>query len=250
MKKLSAQNRKHNNSSSEKQFRNRLRRKDKEYNPVKAAHFTTKIPQIAPSLIHFENLDAPAKFNLQYENCEQVIKYINLIKRVGERKRSINIRLNKIEEIGDGAIAMLLSVIDELTRNGILIKGTKPKNLHAKDILEKSGFFTHMSGSIEKRNLNTKNTILKTGGISGSTLDLSSEIKKANDTVWGLAGRNPSLRGCVFEMMRNSCDHAFKKQENIILRLVLKDFFNWFSCERFSEEPHIIEFKYKFYKII
>jgi hypothetical protein len=114
---------------------------------------------------------------------------------------------------------MFLSVIDELIKIGIGITGTKPKIIIERDKLEKSGFFKYMNGKVEIKNSNTKNTILRTGGKSNTHIDLSTEIKNANETVWGIKGRNPPLRGTVFEMIRNSYDHAFKNENNVIWHL-------------------------------
>ena len=40
---------------------------------------------------------------------------------------NINILLDNVEFIGEGAIALLLSVINDCNANGALVKGTKPK---------------------------------------------------------------------------------------------------------------------------
>ena len=127
--------------------------------------------------------------------------------------------MEETTDIGEGAISMFLSVIDELTKNGIGVIGTKPKLNVERDKLEKSGFFKYMEGKIEAKNSITKNTILRTGGKSNTHIDLSFEIKNANETVWGTKGRNPPLRGTVFEMMRNSHDHAFKNENSVIWHL-------------------------------
>ena len=127
--------------------------------------------------------------------------------------------MEDVSEIGEGAISMFLSVIDELTENSISIMGTKPKNIYECSKLEKSGFFKYMNGYINSKNSKSKNTILRTGGKSNTAVDLSLEIKNANETVWGIKGRNPPLRGTVFEMMRNSYDHAFKNENNVIWHL-------------------------------
>ena len=166
--------------------------------------------------LYFEKIEAPEKFNLQAENCDEFIDFINQLKRHGQNSRNVNIIMENTTEVGEGAIAMLLSVLDELMKNGILIRGSKPKPGTDRDILEKSGFFKYLNGSIDRKNQNSKSTILRTGGIEPLHIDLSDEIKNANETVWGDKGRNPPLRGTVFEMMRNSCDHAFKNDKNII----------------------------------
>ena len=216
MKKLSKQNIKYLNKRSKTELKNRVKRKDLIYTGDKIINNRNSPQRVLRPSIHFYDKKAPEKFNLQYENCNSVIKYVNEIKKLGEEGKAINILMDDITEIGEGAIAMLLSVIEELEKKGIPIKGSKPNPGKERDILEKSGFFKYMHGQVDQKNRNTKNTILKTGGKTTELVNISEEIKKANETVWGEKGRNPPLRGTVFEMMRNSCDHAFRNENNII----------------------------------
>jgi len=219
MKKLSIQNKKYLLSKSKKGSLLKNKRVDKVYLKGITSQVGFQQRFDVNNRPYFEDLKAPSIFNLQYENCNNVIKYINSIKEVAEKGKNINILMDGIDEIGEGAIAMLLSVIAEINEN-ILIRGIKPKPGISRDILEKSGFFNYMDGHIHKKNRNTKNTILKTSGFNyGGTINLPLEIRNANETVWKESGRNPPLRAVVFEMIRNSCDHAFINQNNIIWHL-------------------------------
>jgi len=165
--------------------------------------------------IVYITIKAPDRFKLEYDYCNEVIDFISRIKKIGLRSKSIFINLQDVIEIGEGAIAMLLSTTEELTRLGVRIKGNKPIDKESKDILEKSGFFNYVIGKVEDYNKNSKNTILKTGDKDTPRTVLSTEIKSAMDTVWGQKGRNPLVYSVAFEMMRNSCDHAFTNESNI-----------------------------------
>lgn len=184
-------------------------------------------------VIVFEDLIAPPKFTLHYENCTEVIRYVNKIKELGKYRRNMNILMEDIKEIGEGAIAMLLSALDELD-NKVLIKGTKPKQKAERDILERSGFFKYLRGQVDAGNKKTKNTILRTGKAGNSIVNIAEEIKQANETVWAERGRNPPLRGTVFEMMRNSCDHAFTDENKII----------WHFAITHEEPNNIVKFSF------
>lgn len=219
MRKLTAKIKRHLTSSSKKKFRNKLKRKNKIYKP----HFVNnnrktgyQFENLNSNPIYYQEIEAPKKFNLKAENCDEFIVFISKLKRFSNSLQNVNINLENSTEMGEGAIAMLLSVLDELTRKGILIKGKKPKPGVDRDILEKSGFFKFMNGYVDNKNKSSKNTILRTGGTTLTHVDLSEEIKKANETVWEYKGRNPPLRGSVFEMMRNSLDHAFKDNKSVI----------------------------------
>lgn len=219
MKKLSLQNIRHLKTSSIKKLRNRLKRKNKTYNGSiqrQPSQSGFQYDSNSNRPIYFEDVNAPEKFNLKAENCNEFIDFINRLKKIGQRQDNVNLIMENTTEVGEGAIAMLLSVLDELSRDGIIIRGSKPKPGIERDIFEKSGFFKYFGGLVEMKNKNSKNTILRTGGASITHIDLSEEIKKANETVWGEKGRNPPLRGTVFEMMRNSYDHAFKNDRHVI----------------------------------
>lgn len=169
----------------------------------------------------FVNKIAPAKFNLQKDNCVGVIKFINELKFLGEKGKNLNINMEEVTEIGNGAISMLLSVINELGNKAILIKGSKPNDIVARSILEKSGFFRYIKTIISDENSNSKSTILRTGDNKTPPTELVVEVRKAMETVWGVNARCPRLYGGIFEMFRNSCDHAFKNTEPITWHLGL-----------------------------
>jgi hypothetical protein len=162
-----------------------------------------------------QQVKCPENFTLRYENCETVLKFIEKIKSLGAKHVDLNINMKRIKEIGEGAISMLLSVLEEITAGtNITIFGSMPEEKQPREILLKSGFlkFVKLADQVHKEN---KNTILKTGDASTPQSLLKGEIRKANHTVWGISGRNPIVYGCVFEMMRNSVDHAFKNIDKI-----------------------------------
>jgi hypothetical protein len=160
-------------------------------------------------------VDAPAKFSLQFENSENVTGFIHKLKAIALVNSYIHIDLKAIDSICDGSISMLLSVIIDLSTQGKIIKGTYPDNLEARNIFEKSGFFKYMKGWVDPKNAESKNTIIRTGDNKTPPEEVSEQILNSMETIWGIKGRNPLLRGGVFEMVRNSCDHAFRDTEKI-----------------------------------
>lgn len=141
--------------------------------------------------------------------------------------------MDDITEIGEGAIAMLLSVMEELVKKGIIFKGSKPRNQKAKEILEQSGFFKFVKGRVEN-DKESKNNILRTGDHKTSQSELVTEIVKAMDTIWGKKGRSPSVYSTVIEMMRNACDHAFKWESQI----------KWHFALSHSDEENQVKFSF------
>lgn len=94
-----------------------------------------------------------------HDNAETTIEYINQVKKLGNKRNGVDFNLIEVEEIGVGAISMLLSVMQELTSQGIKFKGTKPNNVKAKNILERSGFMKFVKGRVGQNNKNSNNII-------------------------------------------------------------------------------------------
>jgi hypothetical protein len=185
-------------------------------------------------VLKFTDRITPPYFTLKYEHCVPVIKFINDLKSLGQQGKHINIIMDDVIEIGEGAIAMLLSVINEIGSNAVLVKGTKPKDPAINTTLEKSGFFKYIDTIISAENLKTKNAILRTGDNKTPNTEISAEVRKAMETIWGASARCPRLFGGIFEMFRNSCDHAFKKNESVTWHLGLSHF----------EEANLVKFSF------
>ena len=179
----------------------------------------------------FKEIEAPKDLTLKYEDAENVLNFIRRIKKYGNRGYFIDLKLENVEIIGEGAISMLLSVISDLERKRIFFRGEKPTNVDAKNILERSGFFKHMRGSVSKQNTISKNKILKTGTKNTHQKELTPEIHKAMETIWKSKSRCPALYGGIGEMMRNSCDHAFNKKNDIMWHLGISHFDKENTCK-------------------
>lgn len=187
-----------------------------------------------PNNVAVPKLLAPKNFNLHIENCTFVLDFIDRLKKTKTYTRIINVDLSEVILIGDGAIAMLLSVIQELNENGVKVIGDKPKDKRCNAILEKSGFFRFVKTKISDENLNTKNSILRTGHDNPSNSELAVEIEKSMETIWGVKSRCPLLYGGVFEMIRNSCDHAFSPKSKI----------TWHFAINHSEEEKSVKYSF------
>jgi hypothetical protein len=207
MKKLTLKNIKHFKTRSKSVIRLKRKRKYKYYKAIE--NFKEKF--VKWQSIVFEDIIVPIRFDLKYENCNDVIKFISDLKKLAESSIYIQVLMDDVEEIGIGAIAMLLSVINELGAKKISIKGTKPKNKTALSVLENSGFFKYLRTTLTETTPNNKNTFLKTGDNTTPSSEIAKEVRKAMETVWGVEARCPELYGGIMEMVRNTCDHAFIK---------------------------------------
>jgi len=226
LKKLSKKRKKFLENRSARILRHRSRRKNKIQNDSSTS-LKTKLSRNP----EFKEVRAPTNLTLQYEDVEEVLRFIKTIKRLGHKGYFPDLKLEGVKKIGEGAIAMLLSVISDLERNRIFSKGNKPDDEHCRDTLEKSGFFRHMNASISKKNSVSKSRILKTGSILTQQDELVPEIHKSMETIWGKSARCPALYGGLGEMMRNSCDHAFSNKRSVIWHLGITHFEKDNNCK-------------------
>lgn len=226
MKKLSAKRKRFLINKNLKEIRRKRKRKNLKFGQsISAKKFNLmQSPE-------FKEIEAPKELTLRYENAENALNFIQKIKNYGNKGYFIYLKLENVEIIAEGAISMLLSVISDLERKRIFFKGEKPINETAKNILERSGFFSYMQGSVSKQNTVSKNKILKTGTKNTHQKELTPEIHKAMETIWKSKSRCPALYGGIGEMMRNSCDHAFNRQNDIMWHLGISHFENENTCK-------------------
>lgn len=210
---------KHKNFTQNRLFKEERRVRRRKEKKKKAEILKVKLKQKRKYLSKYAEVIAPEKLTLQLGYSEEVLRFIALLKELGETEDIINIRLHKVTDIGEGAIGMLLSVMKELTNAGISLKGEKPSNTIARNKLEMSGFFKYMRGYVSPENLKTKNIIIHTGDITTSQEELEPAMPQAMETVWGKSGRCPELFGVIGEMLRNSCDHAFQTDNSVFWHL-------------------------------
>ena len=148
------------------------------------------------------------------ENAKKTIDYINQVKKLGKKRKGVDFNLKDVTEIGVGAISMLLSVMAELRGQGIRFRGTKPSNIEANNVLERSGFMRFVQGAVNPENRNSKNIIF-TGNKRTHHTEILDVIHNSMETVWGTKGRSQLLYGIIVEMIKNSCKHAFKSDNNV-----------------------------------
>lgn len=154
----------------------------------------------------------PETFSIR-DNTVETIKFINELKQLRTNRQRIFINLNNVKKITNGSIALLVSVINELSAKGYRISGNKPKDSESNKILEKSGFFSHMSGDIEYDNQFTANTILEEGHKTISPQLTAGIVRCAMKTIFGSEKRNKKLQGLFIELMANSINHGFPNKE-------------------------------------
>lgn len=174
--------------------------------------------------IREKRIKAPEQLSLKWDYALPMLNFITEIKKAAKKYNRFFLDLTSVEYIGEGGIAMLLSIITDLQRKNIYCRGSKPKTVAVNDVLERSGFFKQMTTNINPRNRITKNDILTTGTSNTPQQTLLPQIHQAMKTVWKQEGRCPVLFTSIGEMMRNSIDHAFINDDSVIWHLGVSHF--------------------------
>lgn len=183
--------------------------------------------------IKYVECNAPEIFNLLPNYADATIKYINEVKKLGNKRKGIDFNLKDVTEIGVGAISMLLSVMAELKGQGISFRGTKPENNNALNVLEKSGFMKFVYGRVKPENNNTQNIIF-TGDKRTHHTEILDVIHNSMETVWGIKGRNQLLYGTIVEMIKNSSKHAFKSDNKV----------SWHFAVSHNQESNTVKYSF------
>lgn len=161
-------------------------------------------------------LFAPAQFSL-LEYPDEVIGFINKIEALcsGRQKvKSVKFELREITHIDIGAICLLLSKLNELSRKKINNWGTFPKNKECRKFIEESGFLDRMrdlSSGISFSRSN-ENLILNRGFNKTDNAATAKEIRKAVCHLTGVMQNYKPIYSIAQEICANSVEHANEKE--------------------------------------
>ncbi|GIM48821.1 STAS domain-containing protein [Capnocytophaga stomatis] len=157
----------------------------------------------------------PCVFSIK-ENTKETLSFINDVKNIKSKGKNIYFNMNKVSSIDEGTIALFVSIIKELSSKKYKIVGSKPKDKTARKILEKSGFFEHLDGSIDEENRTTSNTILTEGQSKTEQETTSKIVRKSINFLTGQENSNCRFRlqRLFIELMANAIDHGFKDRKN------------------------------------
>ncbi len=183
----------HNNYISKRH--NQLKLFESNYTPPKKATITS--------------IFSPAVLTLGQKNASSTLKFISNIKHECSKSNRIDIRLDHVLEISNGAIIMLLGVIQDRKHFGINFTGSFPLHESSRESIYRSGFMDVVKTSQTAKSKINSNAILVSGAINKPPDELYTAVHKSMKCVWGIEGRCPLLCGAIIEMIRNTVDHAF-----------------------------------------
>jgi hypothetical protein len=146
------------------------------------------------------------------ENPELVISLINQFATIeNERhiRKKVLIDISKITALDIGAIGLLLSVVNSLTKKNIPIVGNLPNDESCRDLFIRSGFLSHMQ-DMQGKPFNRKglSLLIERGFDKTSNKRVGDEIKKAVNYLTGISQSYRPVYSMVQEMCANSIEHA------------------------------------------
>ncbi|MCH7413772.1 hypothetical protein MM213_09775 [Belliella sp. R4-6] len=131
-----------NSQRSKKRLRNRVRRKNKKYNPTirKTENESVRPVERKPT----QNIEAPKKFSL-IENTEEVLAYFKTARTYLSEGYPIRFDISEIDALTTDAIALQIARIKDANfhkNKGIL--GNAPNNPKLKELFLQSGFYNYV----------------------------------------------------------------------------------------------------------
>jgi hypothetical protein len=161
-------------------------------------------------------------FRLLY-NTENVIRQINQAADYAKRDGgySIHFDISTVQKIDIGAIGLLLTVANTLSRSNCLVYGNVPTNEECKQLFFESGFLDHVrliQGEKPKRNGNNL-MIIERGFDKTSNARFGIEVRKAVKHLTGIEESYRPVYGIIQEICANSIEHANQEshQKNWLL---------------------------------
>lgn len=156
-------------------------------------------------------IKAPTNFSL-IDNPEDSISFIDLINVCYIKRRRVFIDLEFVNNIGHGAIVVLLSKMIQFKANNIRFNGNFPRDTKAKSMLKRSGFFDNL---YKEFNVQDEYELMPMGNsiYTHAQKTVNSEltdtiIKKSSTSIWGEEKRCLGLQRVFLELMQNTNNHA------------------------------------------
>jgi len=155
---------------------------------------------------------APSIFNF-IGNTEEVVKFIQQIEEVYQRKRKVFVELKNVKEIDYGAIVTLLSIMVKFRSSNIKFNGSFPRDHKIAELLINSGFFENLSNVFKEEDRyeisKRKSDGIHTHAMKNVDSQLGARIiQAASATVWGEERRCQGIQRTLLELMQNTNNHA------------------------------------------
>ena len=161
--------------------------------------------------IVYTEIPAPKQFSL-VKNESDVLAFICEIQRNYDSRTPVFIRMEEVNELGNGAILLLLANMIRFRSSNIPFNGSKPKDSILRKKLEQSGFFNYLYRGVSNRNnydVGSLSDMIYTHAQKEVDAGLADKIiEEASQFVWSEKRRCPGVQRTLVELMHNTNNHA------------------------------------------
>ena len=159
----------------------------------------------------YNHIKAPANLSL-IENCENTLDFLKKIRVCFDKRKKVFVVLKHVTNISHDAIVVLLANLVQFKANKIDFNGDFPTNKSARDVIEKSGFFSKLYDRFnvqDEYELKSPNNSIYTHAQKTVNPELTDKlIQYASETVWGSSRRCIGVQRVFLELMQNTNNHA------------------------------------------
>jgi hypothetical protein len=162
--------------------------------------------------IDFEHVVAPKIFSF-IKNTNEVVKFIDSLKKQYDLKKKVFVVLEKVEQIDYSAIVVLLSIMVKFKVNNIDFNGNMPTNIESNKIVKESGFLDNLYKKFDDKESYEIPTIASNGIHTHASKKVDSVlssniITSAAKYIWGEPRRCQGVQRALIELMQNTNNHA------------------------------------------
>lgn len=201
------------------QKKRRWKRKKKIRNKLSNRPNRIKIPESRlNSRNHFKEalrisrITVPSDFSLLTNLEDVIIFFANCKKYNKDICDRVEFDFSKVQNIGSGCIAILLSICGWLNDHSISIQGTYPEDSEVRARFEKLGFLRYFKAKYQNgASSASKSEIIERGITTTNPKLTSSKIREAMGTVFSTNSKNTKIQGMLIELMANTVNHAYHK---------------------------------------
>lgn len=177
----------------------------------------------------YKKIVAPTIFSLT-ENTEETLQFIEKLEDCLAAKKKVFVNLAKVEQIAQGAIVVLLSIMIKYKSAHIDFNGNFPEEKNAYNRLVDSGFFQVLykkNIDLEAKYEICRNKVLTHANKIVDTMLSDKIISEISSQIWGEEKRCPGLQRVFIELMQNTNNHA---------SYINKGEHHWWTTVQFDKE--------------
>ncbi len=162
------------------------------------------------------------------ENTNNVLLFIKSIDKIKKQRKFkiIEFDISQVNIIDIGAVGLMLSKINELSKLNIKVIGNLPEDSVCNELIYNSGFLNHMrdlKGRSFKLRQENSNLMVNRGFDKTSNALIGSVVRKSVGHLTGIESSYRPLYSIIQEMCANSVEHANIQNKNWLFSVWYKN---------------------------